>query len=279
MEEENQVFGKNAEAFDNNKNLESENFYFYNQNKEEAKSNIDSSSKDLTDFIDSLIKDIPDPSEDEVKAGIEKILERTHPAEAKTETTKTNKSKKVTFKVLFIAALLSILSFSCLYVVGSSHNISIENGFVAFAKDTIQIVFFGEEKEEYISVDALLTDLKLHGYEDILFPQEFVTKSDEYKVSVPEYSEDVLKQVIFDVYNENVTYSFAIHEYNQIQKARDFDNIKTAESIEINDTHVYLFEFDMGTSAIEFTYGKYHFYVHSLNTPYSDMVKIAKTLK
>ena len=76
MEEENQVFGKNAEAVDSNINLESEDFNFYHQNKEEAKKNIDSSSADLSDFIDSLIQDIPDPSEEDVNAGIEKILKK-----------------------------------------------------------------------------------------------------------------------------------------------------------------------------------------------------------
>ena len=124
LEEENQVFGKDAEAVDSNINLESEDFNFYHQNKEEAKKNIDSSSKDLTDFIDSLIQDTPAPSDEEVNAGIEKILKITHPEE-QTKTVKTNKKKKVTFKVLFIAALLSILSVSCLFVVGS-------NGFTGF---------------------------------------------------------------------------------------------------------------------------------------------------
>ena len=180
--------------------------------------------------------------------------------------------------MLFIAALLSILAFSGLYVVGSNHNISIENGFVTFAKDTIKIVFFGEEKEECITIDALLTDLELHGYGDILFPLEFVTKSDEYKVSLPEYSDSEFKQIGFSIYNEVVSYNFIVHKYNQNQKTRDFDNITIAESIEINDTVVYLFEFDTGTSAFEFTYGKVHYFVYS-STPYSDIVKIAKTLK
>ena len=107
MEEENQVFGKDAEAVDSNMNLESEDFNFYHQNKEEAKKNIDSSSADLSDFIDSFIQDVPAPTDEEINLGIEKILERTRPTE---EHSKTNKNKKVTFKVLFIAALLSVLS-------------------------------------------------------------------------------------------------------------------------------------------------------------------------
>ena len=69
------------------------NIYFYNQNKEEAKKNIDSSSKELTDFIDSLIQDTPTPSDEEVNVGIEKILKITHPEE-QTKTIKTNKNNE-----------------------------------------------------------------------------------------------------------------------------------------------------------------------------------------
>lgn len=275
LEEENQVLGKDAEAVDNNINLESEDFYFYNQNKEEAKKNIDSSSKDLTDFIDSLIQDVPSPSDEEVNTGIEKILKITHPEE-QTKTVKTNKKKKVTFRVLFIAALLSILSVSCLFVVGSSHNISIENGFVAFAKDTIQIVFFGENKEEYITIDALLVDLERHGYVNILFPQEFVTKSDEYKVSVPEYSKEIIKQVIFDVYNESLSYSFTIHEFHQTQKQLDYQKIKNAETIRNDNVYIYLFEYDTGSVSIEIINNNYRICIQSFNASYSEMKEISK---
>ena len=176
-------------------------------------------------------------------------------------------------------SLLSILSFSGLYVVGSSHNISIENGFVTFAKDTIQVVFFGEGEEEYISVDTLLADLEAHGYEDILFPQEFVDKADEYKVSVPEYSNDVLNQVLFEVYHNDSTFCFAIHEYNQNERYFNYDKINNAQSIKTKNTHIYLFEYDLGNLAIEFTCGKYHFYIHSLDSTYSDMERLAKTIK
>ena len=274
LEDENQVFGKITGTGDDNKNLESEDFIFYNRNKEEAKKNLDDSIEDLTEFIDSLIGDMPQLPEEEVNSGVEKILAVTHPQEVR----KTNKKKTITRRVLFIAALISILSVSCLLVVGSNHNISIKNGFVTFAKDTIKIVFFGEEKEESITVDALLTDLRFHGYDDILFPQEFITNSDDYKVSVPVYSEDVLRQAMFDIYSETSTYSFAIYDYDQNQKFRDFDNIKAAETIEVNGVIIYLFEFDTGLSAIEFACGEYSFYIHSF-APYSEVVEIAKTLR
>ena len=107
----------------------------------------------------------------------------------------------------------------------------IENGFVTFAKDTIKIVFFGESKEEYITVDALLTDLDLHGYKDILFPQEFVSNSDEYKVGIPIYSSnDLCDQVTFNIADDVVTFIFSIHDYNQSTHAFDYvgmNNIKT----------------------------------------------------
>ena len=276
MEEENQVFGKDAEAVDSNMNLESEDFNFYHQNKEEAKKNIDSSSADLSDFIDSLIQDVPDPSAEEVNSGIEKILEITHPTESKTETSKTNKSKKVTFKVLFIAALLSILSFSCLYVVGSSHDIRIENGFVTFAKNTIKIVFFGEEKEEYITVDALLTDLEVHGYKNILFPQEFVYNTDVYKSTTPEYVDQHVKQVNFKINNGTDLFAFSI--YNQkVRGDADYVNLDNMKCIVINDTCIYISEINDETT-IDFIHDEHYFFITS-NVPYSDMIKIAQSIK
>ena len=278
MEEENQVFGKDAEAVENNINLESEDFYFYNQNKEEAKKNIDSSSKDLTDFIDSLIQDIPAPSDEEVNAGIEKILKITHPEE-QTKTVKTNKKKKVTIRVLFIAALLSILSVSCLFVVGSNHDISIENGFVAFAKDTIQIVFFGEDEEEYITVDTLLADLEAHGYDDILFPQEFVNNSGKYKVSLPRYKEnEFVKQFMTDIYSDGVTYYFSMNTCQETKLAYDYVGLKKVETIDLNSCSIYVFEFNGGSTSIEFIYDGYYYYINGYSS-YSDMVHLAKTIK
>ncbi len=278
MEEENQVFGKGAEAVDSNINLESEDFNFYHQNKEEVKKNIDSSSKELTDFIDSLIQDVPAPTDEEVNAGIEKILERTHPEEEKNEVSKSSRSKKVTFRVLFIAALLSILSFSGLYVVGSNNNISIENGFVTFAKDTIKIVFFGENREEYITVDALLTDLELHGYTDILFPQEFVNNYDVYKVSVPEYSEGELKQVTFKVYEGSIEYTFSVSSNDEFQKTINFSGLENAKSININEIYVYVFDYGNSGSAIRFVNEDYKYNIHA-SISYSEIIEFAKTIR
>lgn len=277
LEEENQVFGKDAEAVDSNMNHESEDFNFYHQNKEEAKKNIDSSSADLSDFIDSLIQDIPDPSAEEVNSGIEKILERTQPTE---EQPKIKKAKKVTFKVLFIAALLSMISFSCLYVVGSSHNINIENGFVTFAKETIQVVFFGEAEEKYITVDALLVDLEQHGYKDILFPQEFITKSDEYKVSVPKYIGDNLgEQVSFNIFCGEIIYKFSIHNYGQAIKTLDYVGMNSVQTITLGeDISLYMFNFDDNDSAIELIYESYHYFIKA-NIPYVEMVIIANSIE
>lgn len=278
LEEENQVFGKDAEAVDSNINLESEDFKFYHQNKEEAKKNIDSSSKELTDFIDSLIQDIPDPSEDEVAEGVKKILEKTHSDETKDKTSKSNKTKKVTFKVLFIAALLSMISFSCLYVVGSSHNISIENGFVSFAKDTIQVVFFGEDKEEYITIDALLTDLELHGYSDVLFPQECIVASDDYKTSIPKYSAYELNdQVSFKVSNSENNYEFNIRKIDISDIPISYNSLENAETISLNGVYIYIFEFD-DTSTIEFNYDGIYYSITS-KAHIDDMVKFAKSIK
>ena len=279
MEEENQVLGKDAEAVDNNINLESEDFYFYNQNKEEAKKNIDSSSKDLTDFIDSLIQDVPVPSDEEINAGIEKILAITHPEEEQPKTAKPNNKKKVTFKVLFIAALLSIISVSGLLVVGSSHNISIENGFVTFAKDTIKTVFFGEGQEKYISVDALLTDLKAHGYDEILFPEEFLVNSDKYKVEAPVFhnDSDIVEQVSFKVHNEVSTLTFNIHKCDQLQTPFSFIDIDDIETIVVNDIYIYVLKFN-GENIAEFICDEYRYSIQS-NIVDSKFLNIINSIK
>ncbi|MBR3816122.1 MAG: hypothetical protein IKJ27_05320 [Clostridia bacterium] len=277
MEEENQVFGRKAELLGNSEDLESEDFSFYHRNKEQAKNNIDSSSKELTDFISSLIKDVPDPSEDEVNSGIEKILERTHPQEAKNKTSKSSKSKKVTFRVLFIAALLSVVLFSCLCVVGKKQNISIENGFLTFAKETVKVVFFGEDEEESMTVDVLLTDLESHGYENILFAQKFVTRSDKYKVSLPKYIDDEFgKQVSFDIYNDSSSYLFNIIYYKN-QQIVDYTNIENAKTFNVDGICVYVFD-NNGIPTVEFTNNGYRYYI-VCDVPCEDVLDLIETIK
>ncbi len=273
MEDECRVFGSDAK--NSNKFDTEETFDFFR--KEETKKDIEKSANDFTDFIDSLIEDVQSPSEEDVNAGIEKILARTHPAETQIQTSKTAKIKKVSFRVLFIAAILSVFMCSCLYAVGNSHNISIENGFVSFAKETIQVVFFAPDEEEYISVDSLLTNLEENGYTDILFPQEFVTKSDEYKVSVPAYCDDSSgKQVTFNVYNNTDSYSFNVI-YSENQQSFDYTNLKNAQTFDVNGVYIYGFEHN-GYSTIEFIYNNYHYYI-SADVLINDICEIVNTIE
>ena len=276
LEVDNSVFGKeaeNIEYFDNDENL-----IFNHKNKEESENNIDNSAKDLTDFFELVSKDVPDLSEEEINKGIEKILEKAYPEEARVEPIKTVKKRKVSLKVLFLAAVLSIIvAVCCIGVVGSSHDLKIENGLATFAKDTLQIVFFGESKDKYITVDALLTDLESHGYEDILFPQEFVTKSDEYKVSVPKYCNDSLgEQVSFEFFsNELVFNTYILKGYSNTEENL-YVNIKNAKSIHLNDVIVYLYN-TKEKSYIEYFYEEYHLYVTTDYIPYSDLINFIKT--
>lgn len=275
LDDKNRVFGVSAEDSDD---LDLNNdFDFYHKNKEEAKKNIDKAAKDFSDFMDSFSQDVEGLSEDDINRGIEKILERTHPAEKQPESVKTAENKRVKLKVLFLVALLAIVSFSCFCAVGDSHNISIENGFVSFAKETVQVVFFGED-EEYISVDSLLSNLKEHGYEDILFPEEFVTHSDEYKASVPEYCDDELgKQVFFDISNDIELYSFIVYEQELTKESFGYVDVDNMSNIVIDDIYVYISEFD-DESTIDFIKDGNYYFISS-KIPYSDMIKIAESLK
>ena len=271
LEEENQVFGVEAENKDDFNSEEK--FNIYHKDKEDAEKNIQASAKELNDFFDSLIKDEPDPTEEEVNEGIRKILERAYPEK------KTNKSKKVALKVLFIAALLSVLSFSCLFAIGNSHNISIENGFVTFAKDTVKVVFFGEKKEEYIDVKTLLEDLRSHGYENVLIPQSLY----HCKSSVPEYFEGVgdagvNSSVSFDLYDGEVSYSFLIDKIDFADNAGSyFMELDNAETFIVDDINIYVFEFDNEYSSIRFISGDCGCVIHS-KLSLSEMMNIAQTI-
>lgn len=271
MEEENQVFGVEAENKDDFNSEEK--FSIYHKDKEDAEKNLQASAKDLEDFFDLVIKDEPDPTAEEVNEGIRKILERAYPEK------KTNKSKKVALKVLFIAALLSVLSFSCLFAIGNSHNISIENGFVTFAKDTVRIVFFDEEKEEYIDVKTLLEDLSYHGYENVLLPQSLY----RCKASVPEYLVGTggvtgNDKVMFILCNDTVSYSCKIEQITSNYKSgNNFVGIIDADSIIIDGVEIHVFSFDNGLSNIRFIDNGYE-YLLQAEVAFSEMINTAETI-
>ncbi len=206
-------------------------------------------------------------------------------AESTIETTSNEKKTaftkkgKLIFKIITVSALLSVvLLFSGFCAVGNSHDISIENGFVNFVKDTAKIVFFGEKEEEFIPVSVLLTDLEQHGYKDIAFPQEFIDNAGKYKVTLPDYFEDSFgKQVSFFIYGDVEKYSFSICSHDPTQNAYSYKNLDNVDTIVLNDVYVYVFEFD-AAETIEFFNGEFYYFISS-NTPYSDMVKIAKSIK
>ncbi len=278
LEEYIKSFGESTEDVENEKSLESEDLKFNLQNKDKSESNIDSSSEALTDFFEALVADVPEPSEEEVRSGIEKILGRTHPDTETDEKVKNGKTK-VFLKALFVAALLSALSFSCLFAIGSKHNISIENGFVTFAKDTVKIVFFDNDsgEKEYITVDALLNDLESHGYSNILLPQEFVNRSDEYKASVPVYFDYSDGQVSFEILNKNELYCFEIRHCDSRLKEYDFIDVVDAETICVGDVCIYVFNLDNEDLTIDFIWENNRYLIKT-NVSYSDFIEIVKTI-
>lgn len=287
MEEENKVIGGDAEALENDINLESEDFNFCYKNKEEAEKDIEETVKDIDAFMETLLADVPGLSEEELNADIEELLGKMHSAQTKEdsdsavaekekEPVKKVKSGKVTLRVLFAAAVVALVSVSALLVAGNRHNISIENGFASFARDTVQVVFFGEG-ERYISVDSLLADLEAHGFKDIVFPQEFVTNSDEYKVSVPEYLQEGLMQVTFEIFYRETTYKFCIYKYNQTKKTIGYVTVDDEKSIVVNGINMNIFEFNNETT-LEFIHNEYYYFIIS-KVPYSDMHKIAESIK
>ena len=277
LEEENSVFGFDA---GNTDKLDSEkNAIFIIENKEEIQNKTEVSSKALTDFFDSVTDDLPEPSEEEIDSGIAKVLERTHPEAVKEEPSKTTKSKKVTFRVLFIAALLSVLSFTGLLAVGNNHNISIENGFATFAKDTVKIVFFDETEEKYIDVKTLLEDLDSNGFRNILIPLELYT----FKSTLPVYSKVVgnaepNNKVSFELYNDTTSYSFGICYTGQDKITGNyFPDVDNTKTLLVDDVYVYIFELENGVSTIRFVCDGHDYYIQS-EIDITEMINIAQTI-
>ena len=268
LEDDNMFFGfkpENTEDFE-------EEFSF---SKKVSKEEIDKSAQDFAYFMLSASEGVHELSEEEVNCNVEKILEKAFHAEENVKPIKSGKAKKVTIKVLFIAAVLSAVCFCGIYVVGNSNNVSIENGFVTFAKDTIQVAFFSYE-EEYISVDALLNSLEEHGYDNILLPEEFVTKSNKYKVSVPVYNSGIFDAFNFEIYNDEVLYSFGIYK-NKEQADNLLNKSEDGDTREVNGILMHILEFDSGVS-VEFVDGECQYYIAS-DLSYDDTVAFAETLK
>lgn len=272
MEVDNTVFGSKAEDADNSE----EKFSFSNRNKDISKDSIDKSAKEFAEFMISVSADTPDLTDEEINSGVVKILEKSFPAEEENQPLKNNKFRKITLRVLFVAALLSAIAFSSVCVIGNSNDISIENGFMTFARDTIKITFFGEEKEEYISVDSLLRSLEENGYGDILFPEEFVVKSDIYKADAPVYNSDVVNDLTFDIYNDTMKSTFLVSKHER-QRPRTFLDLKNAKTEIINGMNVYVLEFESGMS-LEFISGEYQYYITS-DMSYDDMISLTESMK
>lgn len=272
MEDENKVFGPSTE---NNDDLQDE-IWFSKSNIETKKAKLDKSAKDFTEFMTEYISDVEDIPQEDVDRGVAEILKKAFPADTQAETKATKKTSKITLRVLFIAALLSAIVFSTICVVGKSNNISIENGFVTFAKDAVHIAFFGNEEEQYISVDSLLLSLEEHGYGDIMFPEKFIAKSDEYKVTMPSYNVDALQDVSFYVYNDTEKHTFLIYKNNS-QCVGEFKHLEDVKTISINDVLMYVFEFENGVS-LEFASGTYQYYISS-DTSIEDIIALAENIK
>lgn len=276
LEVDNSVFGHGAD--NTNENDFEEKFSIYH-NKDEAKKKVDISSDDLTSFIDSLIKDVPELSDEEVNSGVEKILIRAYPAEETVKPSNNGKVKRITLRALFVAALLIIVSLSCLCVMGTSHNISVENGFVTFAKDTVKVVFFGDEKEELIDVKSLLEDLESHGFENILLPQKLY----DYKSSVPVYSKSVVNLsendvVMFDIYNSAESYSLRLARLATDELIGNyFADFGSAQTLMVNDICIYVFEYVNGITAINFIDDNFSYFIQS-DVSLPEMINTAQTI-
>ncbi len=254
---------------------------------EERNKVIEESLKNIEAEVNEALEDIEMPSEAELQARMKALLfdasklDEQTPAkteEAPAKEIKSIMTRKKIGKTLMLAAVISLLGLSFIITtVASKHNISIENGFVAYVRDAIVITFFGDSEEKYISVDVLKADLENNEFEDVIIPKYF--ENGNWKVSIPEYSKDILKQVSFEIYNDNSSFYFRIATQEAQNKEQFFLKLENAETIKTDKMYIYLFDQNNGNDfSIYYCNSDYEVYVKS--KAYTDTVReIAKTIE
>lgn len=189
----------------------------------------------------------------------------------------TAKNKKAVLISLLIVLVILIISVVGISVAGILKGANTDDGMVAFAKDTVRVVFLGEEKEQYISAESLLLDLENNGFTDILFPEEFSYNLDKYKFTVPRYSNTGIEQVSFDItFNESLC-GFTITKEELAQQELEFVGLENAETMTINDVNFYIFDFG-NLISVKFEHNGFCYDISS-SCLYEDMIKIIESIK
>ena len=245
---------------------------FYRNNKN-AKNNLECAGQELTDLISLYIEDEAEPSETEIKRGIEKILERTHHEGKQNNITERNIKKKISLKVLFVAAILSLLSVCCVGVVGTDNDIKVKNSFVTFDGNVVHIMFFDESDEMYISVKTLLLDLKNKGFGDVAFVEQVVGMKEDGKITLPRYDNTDAKHVNFEFISDEIQYSFDIRKLEASEAAVTLD-INSAEMSTVMGVDIYINRSGNETE-IQFIHNGLH-YIVVTNDSYEEIVRAAE---
>lgn len=273
----------------NEKNFENINLKINTEKAESRSKIIEEALAAIDADVDKALENVEMPTDGEVQARIKAMLYEAGKMEQESlkktdekpkDTAKVKKTRKNIGKTLLLVAVITVLAMTCVITtVASKHNISIENGFVAYMKEAIVITFFGESEEKYISIDVLKASFENNGYYDVVIPKYFDTV--DWKVTVPEYADDgFTKQVSFDIYNDEYRFGFIINElttedYNNPISFLELDN---AETIKSENMDTYVFDYGNGTILIKYFDESYKYTVTSY-VDYGVMQDVAKNIE
>ena len=255
---------------------------------EERNKVIEESLKNIEAEVNEALEGIEMPSEAELQARMKALLfdasklDEQTPAkteEAPAKEIKSIMTRKKIGKALMLAAVISLLGLSFIITtVASKHNISIENGFVAYVKDAIVITFFGDSEEKYISVDVLKADLENNGFENVIIPKYF--ENGNWKVSIPEYTKNNFTNTLsFKIYNDNNSFYFRIATQGAESNEYYFLELENAETIKTDEMYVYLFEHNNGYDNRIRYFNPYYNFLITSKTDYAIMQEIAKSIE
>lgn len=259
--------------------MEGRNFFCLNDenaDKDQLKNALDNSENELTEFIEILTQDAKEPEQSEIDSGIKKILKRAEQTDEPKEIGKSNVNKKLSIKVLFVAAIIVIVSICSISVVATNNDIKIRNSFVTFDGSNVHIAFFGDSNEKNIPIKSLLNDLQNKEFGKVLLVEEVAGLKSEYgKITLPRY-ENNAKQVCFEITSNEIEYYFDICKIDVSEDATATIDINNAEIITVDDIDVYI-SYSEEKTEIQFVYNNLHYFV-STNDSYEEIVRAVELI-
>ena len=219
-------------------------------------------------MVQQKLEDMDQLSEEEEQAQIDRLLQLTRePSEEERKPIKVHTHRTVKRILILAAAILVLFSVFMVAAVASKRDFSILNGIVSFENGKIHVHFSDADDSASMTMIELEADLKEHGFDDVKLPRYFY--KGEWQIKDIQYRiDDKLTEVDFCVENKYESYVLYIDLYYEkdFSRSSTFLGAEGGETIQSNNTSVYLF--DHGNNRFELVYfmNKTKYYISAVSS-------------